>query len=239
MNAEFEKPKRTTTNQVAWPINLSNLKSPPQWFATGATIVVSLFAILLLFLAAVAIGRLAFDLLGDDHLRASDAVKSLLPIAAAALGLPLIVWRLVILSQQTRISEIRAQIDRETHYTSIFSKSVEQLGQTREVIETRDAAGALATITRTVPNIEVRLGGIHSLARLAEESKRDASKIENMLLSYVRENSWSNRRGEAATLPSFARRNSFSVELLFSLRSRRSGCAKSPFKLDRRKQKGG
>ncbi len=36
---------------------------------------------------------------------------------------------------------------------------------------------------------------IHSFVRLAEESARDREKIENTLLSYVRENSWVERNG--------------------------------------------
>jgi uncharacterized protein YjbI with pentapeptide repeats len=192
-----------------WPIDFSVIKSPPQWFAIAVTTIVILFAFFLFILALVAVARLAIDLLSDNQPRASEAVKSLLPIAAAAIGLPLIVWRLVILNQQTRISEAKTQIDRETHYTSIFSKSVEQLGQTRELIETRETDDRVSTTTKTVPNIEIRLGGIHSLARLAEESSRDVTKIENMLLSYVRENSWSSRQGETAKLPRLSGSSSF------------------------------
>jgi hypothetical protein len=141
---------------------------------------------------------LGIDLLSGDASRAREATKSLLPIAAAAIGLPLIVWRLVILSRQTATAEHKTQIDRETHYTSIFSKSVEQLGATREVKQVQLHDNKFESVSKTAPNIEVRLGGIHSIVRLAEESKRDAKKIENMLLSYVRENSWYDRDGGRA-----------------------------------------
>jgi uncharacterized protein YjbI with pentapeptide repeats len=193
--------KGLATKTTSWPIDFSAVRSPPAWLANTATTIIFLFAVALFFLALVAIIRLAIDLLGDNPQRASEAIKSLLPIAAAAVGLPLIIWRLVILNQQTRISEIKTQIDRETHYTSIFSKSIDQLGQTREVNETREREHRLETTTRTVPNIEVRLGGIHSLTRLGEESIRDREKIENTLRSYVRENSWSDRRGFSSSAP--------------------------------------
>jgi hypothetical protein len=179
----------------AWPIALSSLKRPPLWVANFLCALAILVGLLLLFLSCIAIVRLGADLVGTDPQRASEAVKSILPIAAAGIGLPLIVWRLIILNQQTQISSDKTQIDRETHYTSIFSKSVEQLGQTREIKESRPSVTGVETTSRTVPNIEVRLGGIHSLARLAEESDRDREKIENTLLSYVRENSWSDRDG--------------------------------------------
>lgn len=187
--------KNLRSKPHTWPLDFSNLRSPPRWLAIAAATAGLLFVVFLLFLALISIARLAIDLLSDNQQQASEAVKSLLPIAAAVVGLPLIIWRLVILNQQTRISEAKTQIDRETHYTSIFSRGVEQLGQTREVKEISNSGDGTQSISRTAPNIEVRLGGIHSLTRLAEESIRDREKIENVLLSYVRENSWVDRRG--------------------------------------------
>jgi uncharacterized protein YjbI with pentapeptide repeats len=212
MGAELSdgKIKNSTAQKTSWPIDFSTLHSPPQWFATLATSIIIIVVFILLALAVISVARLAIDLLGTDSQRGSEAVKSLLPIVAAVIGLALIIWRLVILNQQTRISETKTQIDRETHYTSIFSKSVEQLGQTREYTETREVDEGLTTLIKTVPNIEVRLGGIHSLTRLAEESARDRGKIEEMLRSYIRENSWSDRDGVGSRSPhpSFPRRPS-------------------------------
>jgi hypothetical protein len=195
------KVKNSTTQKTSWPIDFSTLRSPPHSFATIVTIIVVLIVLILLALAVISVARLAIDLLGADSQRASEAVKSLLPIAAAVIGLPLIIWRLVILNQQTQISEAKTQIDRETHYTSIFSRSVEQLGQTRIIYESRTDEEGLETTTKTAPNVEVRLGGIHSLTRLAEESVRDREKIESTLRAYVRENSWSDRDGTVSKLP--------------------------------------
>ena len=149
----------------------------------------------------MALWRLGLDVLGPDPVRGSDAIKSLLPIAAAAVGLPLIIWRLAILNRQTATAEAKTQIDRETHYTSIFSRGVDQLGQTRDQKDIVETEQGKTSVTRTAPNIEVRLGGIHSLTRLAEESQRDAIKIERMLISYIRENSWTDRNGQAIKWP--------------------------------------
>jgi hypothetical protein len=98
---------------------------------------VALFVALVL-IAILAIGWLFADLVSGDQKRASEAVKAALPILAAAIGLPLLIWRLRILDRQTRISEDKTRIDRETHYTSIFSRSIDQLGQTREVKSLND-----------------------------------------------------------------------------------------------------
>ena len=197
------------TSDNRWPLDFSFLKSPPALFATVATTILIVAAVLLIGLAVIAVVRLSIDLMSDDKQRVSEAIRSLLPLAAAAVGLPLIIWRLVILNEQTRISDAKTQIDRETHYTSIFSRSVEQLGQIREIKEAFDRDGAYETIVRTVPNVEVRLGGIHSLVRLAEESSRDLEKIENTLLSYVRENSWSARDGTTSKLLPLVRLSTF------------------------------
>jgi hypothetical protein len=164
---------------------------------------------ILLFVALIIVGFAAIvwllvDLFSGDQKRGADAARAALPVLAGAVGLPLIVWRLLILDRQTKISEEKTQIDRETHYTSIFSRAVEQLGQTREIKRTVHIDGAATETTMTVPNIEVRLGGIHSLARLAEESRRDAEKISNMLRSYVRENSWSDRSGNQVAKPNWS-----------------------------------
>jgi len=170
----------------SWPVNFSTLKSPPPWFANTATAVIFLLVLILLFLTAVAVVRLAIDLVGSDTQHASEAVKSLLPIAAAVVGLPLIIWRLLILDQQTQISEAKAQIDRETYYTSIFAKSVELMGFVRE---SKSIGADGNEITRSVPNIESRLGALYSLERLLTESIRDQRAIIETLCAYIRENS--------------------------------------------------
>lgn len=189
------------TVQSGWPLTFEKLKAPPIWLSSFVCLILGMGALLLFLLTIIAVYRLTMDMVGTDTTRASEAVKSLLPISAAAIGLPLIIWRLVILSRQTITAEAKTQIDRETHYTSIFSRSVDQLGQTREIKEARENGGVVDIISKTSPNIEVRLGGIHSLSRLAEESVRDRAKIENTLLSYVRENSWSDREGTASRIP--------------------------------------
>lgn len=181
-----QKPKERLPQETSWPVNFSTLKSPPPWFANTATTIIILLAFFLLFLAAIAIVRLTIDLLGNDTQRASDAVKSLLPVIAAAVGLPLIIWRLAILNEQTRISEAKTQIDRETYYTSIFAKSVELLGFVRE---SKSVGADGNAITRSVPNIETRLGALYSLERLLTESIRDQRSIIETLCAYVRENS--------------------------------------------------
>src|ERR1700733_794061 len=189
-----------TDPRKGWPVRLAGFfEEPPSKISVPLSVLAISIFVALIIIAVAAIIWLLADLLNGDQKRAAEATKAFLPVLVGLVGLPLIIWRLLILDRQTKISEEKTQIDRETHYTSIFSRSIDQLGQTREVKKTTvDEEGTFDTTT-TVPNIEVRLGGIHSLSRLAEESVRDRQKIKKTLLSYVRENSWLDRNGVAAT----------------------------------------
>jgi hypothetical protein len=83
------------------------------------------------------------------------------------------------------------RLSRESHFTTLFTKAVEQLGATREVKETREVGyekglAKLETVTKTVPNLEVRLGAIYALERIARDSERDHWPIMEVLCAYVR-----------------------------------------------------
>ncbi len=56
--------------------------------------------------------------------------------------------------------------------------------------------GDWETIEETVPNLEVRLGAIYALERIAQDSERDHIPIMEVLCAYVRENA----RGHVVTL---------------------------------------
>ena len=63
-------------------------------------------------------------------------------------------------------------LSRQGHITDRFTKAIEQLGKT----------------DGTTPNIEVRLGAIYSLERIALDSPRDHWTIMEVLTAYVRQN---------------------------------------------------
>ncbi len=62
---------------------------------------------------------------------------------------------------------------REGQITERYTKAVEQLGALKGDRQ---------------PNIEVRLGGIYALARIAKDSDRDRETIEQVLTAYMRQN---------------------------------------------------
>lgn len=103
-------------------------------------------------------------------------------VIVALLGAPFLVWSTVI-KQKT------VEFQKESHITERISKAVEQLGEEKTVKEIVDGE----TVERTVPNIEVRIGGLLSLERIAQDSTnydkgRDHVRVMEILCAYVREN---------------------------------------------------
>ncbi len=106
------------------------------------------------------------------------------------IGAPFVVWRVIIASRQNAIAL-------ENVRNTLFSKAVEQLGTTRErkvrLLPNNDEVGPSAV---TEPNIEVRLGAIYALEKLAREDVNLHWPIMETLCAFVRENA-----GPARTPP--------------------------------------
>ena len=75
----------------------------------------------------------------------------------------------------------RIEVAQEGQITERFTRAIDQLGATNEKGE---------------PKIEIRLGGIYALERIARDSKADHSTVMEVLTAYVRENSpWPPKSG--------------------------------------------
>jgi hypothetical protein len=110
----------------------------------------------------------------SNRLELEDAFrKTLAQIVLSVFGLVVVylTWR------RTRASDATVRIMGEGHITDRFTKAIEQLGQT-------DGHG---------PNIEIRLGAIYALERIAIDSPRDHWIIMEILTAYVRHNVPANR----------------------------------------------
>ncbi|MCE2434436.1 MAG: pentapeptide repeat-containing protein [Candidatus Latescibacteria bacterium] len=108
-----------------------------------------------------------------------DQVRTSMLVVAAWYGVFFLIWRTILADRQTRSTEMQAlsvetqtQINRENHYTDLFTKAVEQLGATRQDGE---------------PALETRIGAIFALERLAKDSERDYGPIIETLAAYIRE----------------------------------------------------
>jgi len=94
---------------------------------------------------------------------------------------------------------------KEGHITDRISKAVEMLGAEKTVkLRGNDEDDNDITIEETRPNIEVRIGGILSLERIAQDScaydkGRDHVRVMEILCAYVRENSRANSLASTPT----------------------------------------
>ncbi|WP_262694396.1 pentapeptide repeat-containing protein [Kordiimonas aquimaris] len=170
-------------------------------------------AILLLTFLLIAVGVL-FKFLavlvgGETHDNPSEALRNYALILAALIGVPFLVWRSIVAQKQVDVAE-QGQI------TDRINKAVQGLGAekvVRQLEETprykkrgdewlRDEEGNLIPAIRpdgkafidretfelTQPNLEVRVGAIYALERLAQDSLRDHIQIMEILCAYIREN---------------------------------------------------
>jgi uncharacterized protein YjbI with pentapeptide repeats len=87
--------------------------------------------------------------------------------------------------QSARAGGKTVQIMEQGHITDRFTKAIEQLGK----------------FDGDKPNIEVRLGGIYALERIAHDSPRDHWTIMEVLTAYVRQNAPATPPGVAPEKP--------------------------------------
>ncbi|NUB42915.1 pentapeptide repeat-containing protein [Fertoebacter nigrum] len=124
---------------------------------------------------------------GDDLRWHVLAFVGLVTALGALVSAPLALIRVYTTERQTRTAE-------QGHMTDRISKAVEQLGQEKTVKEPgKDADGKDITVERTQPNIEVRIGGLYALERIAQDSMtydkgRDHIRVMEIICAYVREN---------------------------------------------------
>ncbi len=162
-------------------IDLAKLQYPPAWFAAPVTALGILVTLVLIGIFLWTLARVAGETFSSG--KPDDINKLLLALAGLA-GAPFVVWRAYTAHSQVSVA-------RESHYTTLFTKAVEQLGATRELKrrEARGAAGEGAyaqEITETQPNLEVRLGAVYALERIAKDSERDHWAIVEVLCAYAR-----------------------------------------------------
>ncbi|MCL4189108.1 MAG: hypothetical protein KJZ85_16020 [Rhodobacteraceae bacterium] len=152
------------------------LADAPRWgVARPLGVALSVALALLFVLALVATVAVLRDALVDGE-GGGPGVGALL---VALLGAPFMIWTTVIRHETLRYQK-------EGHITDRIAKAVEQLGAEKTV----KTAGQ----EESRPNIEVRIGAILALERIAQDSTRldrgrDHVRVIEILCAYVRENS--------------------------------------------------
>ncbi|MBL1405366.1 MAG: pentapeptide repeat-containing protein [Rhizobiales bacterium] len=121
--------------------------------------------------------------------RHDEVIRNTLLTVAALIGAPFLIWRAFLADRQTKtaqeqtaIAQEKVSIDEQTHYTTLYIKSIEMLGAMRVV---KDDKGEDVS----EPAMELRLGAIYALERIARDSWKDHWPIMEVLTAYIRENS--------------------------------------------------
>lgn len=184
-------------------INFDALKTPPEGLAAALYVL----AVVLFFYVVymIGLGLVAFTQLGHEIVFGSSTTAAVaaggssltifFSVLLALVGGPLVIWRVITSHVQAQAARHQAETAREGHYTDLFTKAVEQLGATREVKKIRKAwtlssPGSTpindVPVVETEPNLEVRLGAIYALERIARDSERDHWPIMEVLCAYIR-----------------------------------------------------
>ena len=185
----MHKPVKPEAHQSMTFFDWIGVTAYPQWMK--APIVGAVFGKLLAGIY-IAIFVVALFVVGRTFILTLDATSSgpnlgAGALIAAILSAPFVVWRATV-AQRTVDLQHQGQI------TDRISKAVEQLGAEKTVkYRVTDADGKESTTEATAPNIEVRIGGIYALERIAQDSMtsdqgRDHIRIMEILCAYVREN---------------------------------------------------
>ncbi|SLN45600.1 Secreted effector protein pipB2 [Falsiruegeria litorea R37] len=127
----------------------------------------------------------------------SEAIRNTGLALAAVIGVPFLIWRSIVAQKQVDVAE-QGQI------TDRISKAVEGLGAEKTVKKQRQDNGGNLTYEKdgngkpiyskplmievSQPNLEVRIGALYSLERIAQDSDRDHEQIMEILCAYVRQN---------------------------------------------------
>lgn len=156
-----------------------------RWLGAGVGVVLALLFLLAFGAAFVVLGR---TILQAGQAEAAGPNLGAGALITALLGAPFVIWGTWLKYQTVRYQK-------EGHITDRITTAVEQLGAEKTVkVRGKDAEGKDITIDETRPNIEVRIGAILSLERIAQDSTlhdkgRDHVRVMEILCAYVRENS--------------------------------------------------
>jgi uncharacterized protein YjbI with pentapeptide repeats len=166
-----------------WPDLQDWFAHPPAFVAVPLCLVASVLVLFAVWFAGALFWQLAN--LATHAAQRADEVNKLLLALAGLIGAPFVVWRVIIASRQNAIAL-------ENVRNTLFSKAIEQLGATRERKRLAEPVDGQAmqseTIVSTEPTMEVRLGAIYALEKLAREDINLHWPIMETLCAYIREN---------------------------------------------------
>ncbi|GAB4301559.1 MAG: hypothetical protein Kow0058_16420 [Roseovarius sp.] len=167
-------------------------------------------ALLVLLALAAALGMLVQAVFGGAEARAGTGL-GLGAVIVTVLGAPFVIWRAWVAQRQADVAQEGLITDRintaveglgaEKTVSRVWRNVTYRLdGQIHTAFEGREERftppegateierGKWEVANRTKPNLEVRIGAIYALERIAQDSDRDHVQIMEILCAYIREN---------------------------------------------------
>ena len=178
-------PSRSSYQDFLTYSGLSKIPRPVMAF-------ISVIWLALFFAFLLGVGWAIYSLAGTAIANGSDQPAdlrwSLLTLAAMMTGLGAVIsFPFTLL--RTQFSRRQTEATEQGLITDRINSAVEMLGTERVVkLPGKNAAGDDITIERSDPNMEVRIGAIHALARLARENLGFHVQIMEILCAYIRQN---------------------------------------------------
>jgi len=133
-------------------------------------------------------------------------------LIATSLSVPFIIWRSWVAHEDYKVKE-------QGHITDRINKAVEGLGAEKTVKQVVKEE----TKEFTQPNLEVRIGSIYALERIAQDSLRDHIQIMEILCAYIRENAPSSQAIKDSLVNKESIKPRIDIQVALTVIGRRSG----------------
>ena len=125
-----------------------------------------------LILAFLMITTAAFAYHSDYMFARHEAIRNLGLVLVGVISAPLLIWRTLIASRQSKTGQKQAEIADKNHLAGTFSQALEQLGAYKN----------------EHPILEIRIGGLYTLEKIALSNEDYHPQIMEVLCSYIRLN---------------------------------------------------
>lgn len=144
----------------------------------------------------------AISMIPTTETRVSSEIELVKAVAQVALGL-LVLGTLYVTWRRAKAAEQTVAVAQEGQITERFTRAIEQLGSEK---------------------MEIRLGGIFALERIARDSKKDHWQVIEVLTAYVRENA----PADGISNPKPFRSVSVDIQAILEVLGRRKVAYESP-----------
>ncbi|MEM6620365.1 MAG: pentapeptide repeat-containing protein, partial [Pseudomonadota bacterium] len=156
----FRRTEKPLLKLIGW----LSVAVSPLWLALIALVFWSIWQLVITFSEAGSVESVRWHVL---------AIVGLIAALGGLLAVPLLIMNAFHAERRTRASE-------ESYLTDRIAQAVERLGAERIIWR--------AGIQESEPNLEVRMGALYLLERIARDSPRDHVPITETICAYVREN---------------------------------------------------